>query len=165
MARKKNGTGNQTVTEFMMGRYGYDELSKALIILGMIFLIITVLMQTVFIRMWGVSRYMYLIAIVILAFGYFRMLSKKIKKRKKENEKYLKFMAKFSKKAQAKLDREERVKKYATFEVSKELGEDGETVYACYRCRTCDEIIRFEEGSGVIKVVCPNCGNSLVDRA
>jgi len=61
------------------------------------------------------------------------MASKNIKKRKQENEKYLRFISKFSKKAQAKLEREERVKKYSTFESYQELAEDGATVYHCYR--------------------------------
>ncbi len=164
MAKNKKGAGNQTVTEFMVGRYGYDELSKFLIILGMILLVVTVLMQTARIDMWAQSKYMYILAILVLAFGYCRMGSKNIKKRKAENEKYLKFISKFSKKAQAKLEREERVKKYSTFEAYHELGEDGETVYHCYRCRGCDEILRFEEGTGIVKIICPNCGNSLIDR-
>ena len=165
MARRKKGESGKTVTEFMMGRYGYDELSKALIVLGMVLLVATVLMQTALIGMWAQSRYMYIVAVLVLAAGYIRMGSKNIKKRKAENEKYLKFISKFSKKAQAKLEREDRIRKYATFEAYQELGEDGETVYRCYRCRGCDEILRFEEGSGIVKIVCPNCGNSLVDRA
>ncbi len=164
MANKKKGAGNQTVTEFMVGRYGYDELSKFLIVLGMILLVVTVLMQTARVDMWAQSKYMYIIALIVLGLGYFRMGSKNIKKRKQENENYLKFMSKFSKKAQAKLEREERVKKYSTFEAYHELGEDGETVYHCYRCRGCDEILRFEEGTGIVKIICPNCGNSLIDR-
>lgn len=164
MAKKNKGAGNQTVTEFMQGRYGYDEFSKFLIVLGMILLVATVLMQTALINMWAQSKYMYIVALLVLAFGYFRMGSKNIKKRKQENEKYLTFLAKFSKKAQAKLDREERVRRYATFEAYQELGEDGETVYHCYRCRGCDEILRFEEGTGIVKIICPNCGNSLIDR-
>lgn len=161
---KKKGAGNQTVTEFMVGRYGYDQFSRFLIILAMVLLVATVLMQTAFIDMWAQSKYMYIVAILVLAFGYYRMASKNIKKRKKENEAYLKFMSNFSKKARAQLDREERNRKYATFEAFQELGEDGVTVYRCYRCRNCGEELRFEEGQGVMKIQCPNCDNSLVDR-
>ena len=55
-------------------------------------------------------------------------------------------------------------KKYANFEAYTELGEDGETVYRCYRCRKCDVVIRYEAGGGIVKVVCPECGTNLVDR-
>ncbi len=162
MARK-NKKGNQTVTEFMQGRYGYDQLSKFLIVLAMILLVATVLMQTALMNMWAESKYMYIVAIIVLAMGYGRMASKNIKKRKQENEAYLRFMSRFSKKAQAYLDREEKAKKYATFEVSQELGDD-ETVYYVYKCRGCGWEKSFPENMGVIKVICPECGNELIDR-
>lgn len=162
MAKKKSA-GNKTVTEFMQGRYGYDQLSKFLIVLAMILLVATVFMQTAFMDMWAESKYMYIVAIIVLACGYGRMASKNIKKRKAENEAYLRFMSRFSKKAQAQLDREERNRKYATFEMSKELGEDG-IVYSVYKCRGCGSEQRFAENKGVIKIICPECGNELVDR-
>lgn len=152
---KKNGVGNKTVTEFMQGRYGYDQLSRFLIILSMILLVVAVL--------FTYNRFVYLVAVIILAIGYWRMASKNIKKRKAENEKYLRITSRFSKKAKAQLEREERSRKYATFEMAKEMGEDG-SVYVVYTCRGCGNEQRFEENLGVIKIVCPECGNELVDR-
>ena len=57
-----------------------------------------------------------------------------------------------------------KAKKYRTFEVHKELGEDGETVFAVYTCRGCGHVLRFEENQGLIKVICPECKNELLDR-
>ena len=162
MAKKKS-LRNTTITEFMTGRYGYDEFSKLLIILSILLMVVTVLLQS-YAGMWQLARFMYLIAIIILGFGYYRMGSKKIQKRKAENEKYLRFIAPFSKKAKMKLERDETTKKYVNFEMFTELGEDGETVYKCYRCRKCGVVLRYEAGGGIVKVICPECGTNLVDR-
>ena len=152
-----------TVTEFMTGRYGYDEVSKVLIIVAMVLLVVTLLAQTK-LGLWGLSRYVYVVALIFLGLGYGRMASKKIKKRTAEREAYLKLISPFSAKARQKLENQDQVKKYANFEAYTELGEDGETVYKCYRCRKCDVVVRYEAGGGIVKVICPECGTNLVDR-
>lgn len=163
MAKKRKGIMDVTVTEFMTGRYGYDELSKLLIIGSMVLMVATILVQNK-LGAWQLSKYMYIVALIILALGYGRMASKKIKKRTAENERYLRMIAPFSRKVRNKLEKEETVKKYANFEAYTELGEDGETVYKCYRCRKCDVVVRYEAGGGIVKVICPECGTNLVDR-
>ena len=161
MTKKRKPLHKTTVTEFMTGRYGYDQLSKFLMILGMILLVATMLLQN---HIYSNARYVYLLAIIVLGFGYFRMGSRKIEKRKKENEAYLRFMSKYSGKARAALEKDEKYRKYATFEVAQELGEDGESVIYVYTCRNCGHEQRFPENMGIIKVICPHCGKELVDR-
>lgn len=153
MGRKKG----QTVTEFMVGRYGYDKFSQFLIILAMILMVLTVLLK---------FRYLYIVAILVLIFGYYRIASKNIKRRKRELELYTAIASKFSfkKKQQDPAFVAGGVKRYADFEVTQELGDDEETVYYCYKCRSCGEEVREPEGKGVIKVVCPGCGKEFVDR-
>ena len=154
---------NVTVTEFMTGRYGYDELSKMLVIAATVLLAGTMLVQTQ-LGLWNMSKFMYIIALLVLGFGYYRMGSKNIKRRTAERMAYLKLIAPFSAKVRMKLEKQDEVKKYANFEAYSELGEDGETVYGCYRCRKCDVVVRYEAGGGIVKVVCPECGTNLVDR-
>lgn len=163
MAKKRKKISEITVTEFMTGRYGYDELSKLLVIISMVLMAGTLLIQSK-LGMWGLSKIMYIIALLFLGFGYYRMASKKIKRRTAERRAYLKFISPFSAKARQKLENENAAKKYANFEAYTELGEDGETVYRCYRCRKCDVVVRYEAGGGIVKVVCPECGTNLVDR-
>lgn len=153
---KKKGFGKMTVSEFLNGRYGFDELSKMLIILAMIFMVVSVL--------FTYNKYVYLVAIIVLILGYGRMASKNIKKRRAENNAYLKLISPISRKAKIKLEQEMKAKKYRTFEMYRELGEDGETVYAVYTCRGCGHQLRFEENQGLMKIICPNCGNELLDR-
>ena len=162
MAKKKR-IMDTTVTEFMTGRYGYDELSKLLIIASMVMMVATILIQNN-LGAWQLSKYLYIVALIVLGLGYWRMGSKNIKRRTAEREAYLKLIAPFSAKARKKLEKDETVKKYANFEAYSELGEDGETVYRCYRCRKCDVVVRYEAGGGIVKVICPECGTNLVDR-
>jgi len=155
MAKKKSA-GEKTVTEFMMGRYGYDEFSKFLIVLSMLLLVVTAVFNI---------KILYLVAILIMAFAYYRMGSKRIKARKRENDFYLNMIVYklFPKKKAAAEALMEKTVKYSTFEKSQELGED-DIVYQCYKCRGCGQEIKLESGQGVVKVICPECGNSLVDR-
>ncbi|MBP3384632.1 MAG: hypothetical protein J6M22_04105 [Firmicutes bacterium] len=155
MAKKKKFY-QTTVSEFLSGRYGFDELSKIMIILSMILMVVSVLVTY--------NRWIYLVAIIILGIGYWRMCSKNIKKRKAENDAYLKLISGFSRKARTKLEEQDKAKKYSTFEMHKELGEDGETVYAVYTCRGCGKVLRFEENQGLVKIICPECKNELLDR-
>ena len=80
MAKKRKKISEITVTEFMTGRYGYDELSKLLVIISMVLMAGTLLIQSK-LGMWGLSKIMYIIALLFLGFGYYRMASKNIKRR------------------------------------------------------------------------------------
>ena len=75
MAKKRKKISEITVTEFMTGRYGYDELSKLLVIISMVLMAGTLLIQSK-LGMWGLSKIMYIIALLFLGFGYYRMASK-----------------------------------------------------------------------------------------
>ena len=161
MTKKRKPLHKVTVTEFLTGRYGYDQLSKFLMILGMILLVATMMLQN---RIYSNSKYVYLLAIIVLGFGYYRMGSRKIEKRKEENEAYLRFMSRFSGKARMALEKDEKYRKYATFEVAQELDEETNKVYYVYTCRQCGHEQRFEENMGIIKVICPHCKKELVDR-
>ena len=163
MAKKRKNIMNTTVTEFMTGRYGQDEVSKVLIIAAMVLMVGTLLVQSSF-GLWQLSKYLYIVALILLGLGYYRMGSKNIRRRTAEREAYLKLISPFSKIARQKLEKQDQVKKYANFEAYTELGEDGETVYKCYRCRKCDVVVRYEAGGGIVKVICPECGTNLVDR-
>lgn len=152
MKKKQSG---KTVTEFMMGRYGYDQLSQMLIILSMVLMVLAAL---------GGGRWVYLVAIVVLAIGYGRMLSRNSKKRQQENLKYLAFLGKFSKKyrqAQRKGTKDQPIR-YADFEAYQQQ-EEG-TQYNYYRCRKCGQTVRVPQGKGIVKITCPECGNTFVDR-
>ena len=70
---------------FMYGRYGVDQFSKCLVVLGILFLLLSG-----FTRNGGIF---YLLSLAILVYSYFRMFSRNHSKRYAENQLYLKYTA------------------------------------------------------------------------
>ena len=70
----------EKLARFMVGRYGQDELGQFLFAAALINMLLSVL--------FGGSVW-YTIALVLLVFGYYRVLSKNHARRYQENSKYL----------------------------------------------------------------------------
>ena len=66
--------------EFMQGRYGADEFSRFIMAVTLVLLIL---------NMFTRIPLLYLLALVFLGYGYFRMFSRNISKRSSENYAYL----------------------------------------------------------------------------
>ena len=73
----------ERIAKFMAGRYGNDQLGRALLILDVILL----LLASIFSKTLG--GLFTPLAVALLVFIYYRMLSKNIYKRQEENGKYL----------------------------------------------------------------------------
>ena len=67
--------------KFMYGRYGVDELYKFLFLLYIITFIINIFLNNIFLEILG---------LIIILIMFYRVLSKNIYKRNKENKQYLK---------------------------------------------------------------------------
>ena len=122
--------------KFMYGRYGFDELYKFLLRLC-----ILVLLVNLFIR-----HYILLIMeILILFFMFYRIISKKIYRRQKENIKYLKIKNKI----------------LTPFENIKRNIQDKNHIYK--KCRHCNKILKLPlpEKKGIKHVKCPNCKRKM----
>lgn len=126
---------------FMYGRYGGDQLTRALIILSFILMVIPGYLPSEFSGLIVVAYIPTFIAI-------FRTLSRNIYKRRQENYKYLKFenaaIAWFKQKS--KRVKESKTHKYFT-------------------CPECKQKLRVPRGSGKITVTCPKCKRSFKGKA
>lgn len=146
----------------MQGRYGADKFGQFLS--GVILVLIVLEM---FLRMpvlWWIS-------LLLLVYMYFRMFSRNIAKRYRENQKYLEATAKLRSSGfgrsvgsffgklgaqirrlsyKAACDREQR-KKNAGFHI--------------YKCPQCGQKIRIPKGKGKIMVRCPKCGKEFKKRS
>ena len=69
---------------FMQGRYGVDQLSKALLVIGLI----SVLLASFF-RGSLIGTFFYYVGWFLIIYCYFRMFSKNVSKRYAENQAYL----------------------------------------------------------------------------
>lgn len=124
--------------KFMYGRYGFDQFSQSLVILSLVISFIGTL-----------TRSSILVAVSYIPFIYaiYRMLSKDINKRMKENYQYTMFIntvkGKFLK-----------GKRNVT----------GTKTHKYYTCPKCKTTIRVPRGKGKICITCPKCRTEFIKR-
>ncbi len=122
---------------FMMGRYGPDELNFALLIANLLFWMIGV-----FTGWWIFQIFAYLFCALVI----YRMLSKKIPVRQKENRQFLKVWYPINQNFQQWMF---RVKDHS---------------HRYIRCRNCKERLRLPRGKGRIEVTCPKCRERFITK-
>ena len=105
---------------FMYGRYGSDKLNIFLLIVGVVLCLLSSFSRLYFL---GILAY------VPLVLAIFRMYSRNIYKRQRENQRFLQLFARFR-------DRQYRY-------------------FSCPRCR---QRVRVPRGKGKIIIRCPSCG-------
>ncbi len=120
---------------FMQGRYGTDQFSQFLLILAIVLLVLNILLRNALLE---------LVPFGILIYTYFRMFSKNIAARSRENQKYL--------------DASRSVKQ--KFQNGKQLFR-----YHIYKCPSCGQKIRIPRGKGKIEITCPKCKNKFVKKS
>lgn len=128
----------QKVMQFMQGRYGADQFSKFLIYLSLILLVITLFCR---------NNFIYYIAVIVLFYSYFRMLSRNISKRYAENQKYLSL----------------RYKVVGRFNWIKLRIKDSKT-HKIFKCPSCSQKIRVPKGKGRISIKCPKCRIEFIKK-
>lgn len=123
---------------FMSGRYGFDQFSGFLCVCSLLLVLIGA---------W-VSAILYWAGLLLLAYCYFRILSRNTRKRYAENLKYLSI--------------QNRVtgwfgQKQMRFKQRKQ--------YHYYRCPQCGQQLRVPRGRGKISITCPKCGNQFIKKS
>lgn len=122
---------NDRYRQFMVGRYGTDDLSKFLLALALVLLVLSI-----FVR----GSVLYLLALACLALTYYRMLSRDYAKRSDENRKFNSMTADVRKNL--------RIQK-RRFKERKD--------YRFYKCPSCGQEVRVPRGKGHIRITCPKC--------
>ncbi|SCG84297.1 Zn-finger containing protein [Proteiniborus sp. DW1] len=122
----------------MIGRYGVDQLSKAMLILTLILLIISSITGLDIINVLG---------ILVLALSYMRILSRNIDKRYQENMRFLQWLSPIRARINTLL---KRFKEHKT--------------HRFYRCPQCNQQLRVPKGKGKIRITCPKCKSSIIKR-
>lgn len=116
----------QSFFRFMYGRYGTDQLNNALLILGVVLTVLGWFSSTAFLTV---------LSYIPLALVIFRMFSRNVNRRRKENQKFLQFFARLK-------DRDSRY-------------------FSCPRCR---QTVRVPRHRGKINIHCPKCGNQFIKK-
>ena len=128
--------------QFMIGRNGNDELNRFLLAVDMVLILLSVLFSR------GVGRILSPIALVLLGFTYYRMLSRDLIRRSDENARYFRIR--------------ERV--LSALRVRKEQWVQRKD-YKFFVCPACKATLRVPKGRGKIKIVCRKCGNSFMGKS
>ena len=115
---------------FMLGRYGTDKLNMAILTGGVICCVVVM-----FVRLPLVDLALTFLSYVLMGWAIFRMLSRNIYKRYRENRKYLQFVEQLK-------DRDHRY----------------------FDCPRCHQPVRVPKGKGKIEITCPKCKEKFVKR-
>ncbi|MDT2814800.1 hypothetical protein P7H60_11990 [Vagococcus carniphilus] len=128
---KRKGKWKEKILFFMRDRYGQnDVLNKHILFFGFLSLVIYPFTNHLF---WLV------LSLILLAYSYFRMLSKNKSARKKENEAYQKWLSPIR------------------FQFVKYKNKE---TYRYLKCSNCKQKIRVPRNQGEIRVTCPKCSHT-----
>lgn len=129
----------EKIARFMTGRYGQDQLGQFLFVSALVLMLLSVFFGG---GVW------YTVALILMVYEYYRLLSKNHAKRYQENTKYLVYYNK----VKAWFKR----KQY-------QLKQAGQ--YHIYRCPSCKQKIRIPRGKGKISISCPKCRTEFVKKS
>ena len=129
----------QKFQQFMSGRYGADQLSRLLMVITLVVLVLS---------MFRPLRFLYIVAMVLLVYTYFRMFSRNVEKRYAENQKYLNW------KYRLVVKKDQRKKRWAQ-----------RKTYHFYKCPNCKQTVRVPRGKGKICITCPKCRTEFVKKS
>ncbi|MDE7061280.1 MAG: hypothetical protein K2O71_06770 [Lachnospiraceae bacterium] len=125
--------------QFMMGRYGVDQLARFLNLFVVILLVVSMLA-----RQWV----LYLFALALMTYSYFRIFSRNRQRRYAENIKYLQKTAKIRTSFGA-FFREMKMRR----------------THHIYHCPGCRQKIRIPRGKGKVAVRCPKCSVEFIKKS
>ena len=122
----------------MYGRYGSDQLSLFLLAVYLLLYLISMVLK------WPILSW---IALVILFWDFYRMMSRRIDKRRAENAKFLQLAG----------------PAIRWFKMRRTIHRDRDHRY--FKCPNCGRYLRVPRGKGKITVTCRNCGISFEERS
>lgn len=118
--------------QWMYGRYGVDQLSVAIVIFSM-----AVSFILLFFRVPYIVR---LIPTLLIILAFFRILSRNIEKRRRENQRFMQFFNR-SKTEYYTVKTQVQDRKYFKY----------------FKCPNCKAKLRVPKGKGRLNITCPKC--------
>ncbi|NBH62784.1 hypothetical protein D1155_14130 [Anaerotruncus sp. 80] len=122
------------IYQFMQGRRGVDQYGRFLLIVAMTFLIVS---------MFTLENLFYYLGLMIFIYAYYRIFSRNLYKRERENTWYLTQKFRLTK------GKSFRQKQYEW------------RYYAYFKCPGCGQKMRAPRGKGTIKIKCHSCNTEF----
>ena len=135
----------EKIARFMYGRYaqyGQDSFNKFLWVMWLILLLISAFMSK------KASTPFVLLADVCIIYSLFRMMSRNIEARRKENEMYCFYKS-----------------KVVNLFGQRKNEHSQKANYRFYSCPKCKQRVRVPKGRGKIEITCPKCGAKFVKKS
>lgn len=134
---------------WMQGRYGTDELNRALSFGTIILLVASLIVGRATVnaetgRSSFVSTLLWYLAFAMLIWSLIRTYSKNLEKRRKEREAYMNFTGKIK----------------GFFSLEKRKWSERKT-HVYFKCPGCGKQLRVPKGKGNLRITCPGCGKVL----
>ena len=123
------------IAAFFAGRNGYDALAKRILWTSII-----VMLLSSFISVDWLSSIVYAVSLAGVIYSWFRVFSKDLDKRQKENQLFL------TRKNQRKMRWKQR------------------KTHKFYHCPQCKTVLRVPKGKGKINIACKTCGNHFIKK-
>lgn len=122
----------------MIGRYGPDQLNMALLITAVIIGLIGGLTNLPVVSFLGD---------IILIYTLFRLFSRNIPARRRENDRFLRFWSPIKNKFKNKVIQIKSMRHYKFF-----------------KCPGCKKTLRVPRNKGKIQITCPKCGERFIKK-
>ena len=127
----------QKLRGMLAGRYGLDQLSVALMLLGCAVTFVLSLCGVKYYRLFG---------LLPMVLALLRVLSRNVARRQSENERFLQIWS--------------PIKNW--FSVKAQHAQDADHRY--YPCPNCKKTLRVPKNRGKIEITCPHCGTKFKKR-
>ncbi len=131
----------QKLSRFFAGRNGMDNLSILATALALLLLVAAGFCRG------PASLILWALSVLVLGYGYFRILSKNVAKRMRENNWYLQRTRGIRNALRSRLERFRQRK-----------------TYKFYKCPSCKTLLRVPRGKGKIQITCRKCGNRFAKK-
>lgn len=118
---------------FLKGRNGADQLTKFLLYLSISLMLLGTLLDLYLINF---------MSLLVILYANFRVFSKNIKNRVKENQKFILYLNK--------------IRNVFIKNKNRVFGKDG---YKYFECSYCKQELRVPKGKGNLNIKCPKCNN------
>ena len=151
------------MSRFMSGRYGIDDMSRAINILVMILFAVSL-----FGRLFGPLYWAFYIGIIFLIYNYFRMFSRNYAKRSAENA----WFCRVFKKGRSTYGRyngygnsyQSYGNNYQGYMTNEEKKAADRKTHRIFKCPNCSQKIRVPKHRGRICIKCPTCRIEFIKK-
>ncbi len=124
------------LANFFQGRNGFDQLAGAIWLVSIVFLLLSAFTKGLF------SAVCNFVSLILIIWAFWRVCSKNIGKRSRENARFLEKTSGLR-------------TKFRDFRTRFSMRKD----YKFFTCPTCHTLLRVPRGKGKIQITCSKCGN------